>query len=41
MLDELWCFILGWLFVVGGVALFFFTIRVLAWLADVILLGGW
>lgn len=32
MLDDLWEFILTWLL---------FTIRVLAWLVDVILLGGW
>ena len=30
-----------WIIVVGGFAALLFTIRLLAWLVDVLLLGGW
>ena len=33
--------IFAWIVVVGGVAAILFTIRLLYWLVDVILLGGW
>ena len=38
--DGLWEFIAEWLIVVGSYAAFIFTIRLLGWLTDLILLGG-
>lgn len=40
-MDDLIEFICVWLVVVGGFTLFLFTLRLLAWLVDVLLLGGW
>lgn len=40
-MDTLWEIVLSIIFIVGGYALLLFTIRVLCWLTDVILLGGW
>lgn len=40
-LEGLLEFVFAWIIVVGGFAAFLFTIRLLAWLCDVLLLGGW
>lgn len=40
-MDDLIAFIIAWIVTVGGIALFLFTIRVVVWLVEVILLRGW
>lgn len=39
-MDDLFEFIIAWIIVVGGFTLMLFTLRLLAWLTDLILLGG-
>ncbi len=41
MMEDLWCFLGACLLVVGGYAIVLAMIRVLVWLTEVILLGGW
>ena len=40
-MDDLKDLLFGWALIVGGFALFLFTIRLLGWLVEVILLGRW
>lgn len=41
MMEDLWAFICACLAVVGGYAIVLAMIRIIIWLTDVILLGGW
>lgn len=41
MMDDLKEILLVWVAVVGGTAALFFTIRLMQWLFEGILLGGW
>jgi len=40
-MDDLMDFLYAWFCVVGGAALLMFTLRLLSWLFDGIMLGGW
>jgi hypothetical protein len=40
-MDDLIAFFIAWIIAVGGIALFLFTVRVILWLIEVILIRGW
>lgn len=40
-MDDLLDFILCWLLIVGGYTLLLFTLRLMAWIWNGVMLGGW